>query len=160
MKAMKKVLVFLMAALLVLSLASCGGDKADSIKKAFEKANYDVASVSGSDKEAKALFAILGLSEEQEKELEKCELIVCNKKTEQSTQGGLLGIIGGVVDGVIPDAIIIKFPSANALKDFLIIVDEDGTKITTLYEEAQNEGLINGNCLLTICGDVEKDIFK
>ena len=159
MKTMKRVLVFLTAALLILSLASCG-DKADSIKKAFEKANYDVASVSGSDKEAKALFAILGLSEEQEKELEKCELIVCNKKAEQSTQGGLLGIIGGVVDGVIPDAIIIKFPSANALKDFLIIVDEDGTKITTLYEEAQNEGLINGNCLLTICGDVEKDIFK
>jgi hypothetical protein len=163
MKTMKRILVFLTAALLILSLASCSGDKAGSIKKAFEKADYEVTTLSGSDDKAKAVLAMAGLSEEQKKDVEKYEIIVCNKKTEQSTQGGLGGFlenIGGAIDGAIPNAIIIKFPSADDLKDFLTIVDTDGTKITTLYEKAVEDGKINGNCLLLVGGTAEKDIFN
>lgn len=163
MNTMKRILVFVTAALLVLSLVGCSSDKAGSIKKAFEKADYEVVTLAGNSNEAKAILGMMGLSDEQKKEIEAYEIILCNKKTEQSTAGGLGGFlenIGNAVDGAVPNAIIIKFPSANELKDFLIIEDTDGTQITEIYDEAVKEGMINGNCLLVIGETAEKDIFN
>ena len=78
MKTMKKVLVFLLASLLLLSLVSCG-DKSGSIKKAFEKADYEVASLSSDDEDAKGVIALLGLNEEQKEDIAKYEIILCNE---------------------------------------------------------------------------------
>jgi len=162
MKTMKKVLVFLLASLLLLSLVSCG-DKSGSIKKAFEKADYEVASLSGDDEDAKGVIALLGLNEEQKEDIAKYEIILCNEKEEASTAGGLGGFlenIGGAIDGALPDAVIIKFPSASDLKDFLTVEDKDGNKDTSLFDKANDNGLINGNCYLIIGGSAEKDIFN
>ena len=54
---------------------------------------------------------------------------------------------------------VIKFPSAGDLKDFLT-VEKDGEKDTSMYDEAKDDGTINGNCLLITAGSEAKDIFK
>lgn len=159
---LKRVLVFFAAALMLVSLVSCGS-AADKIKKNFEKANYDVVSLAGTDENAKKIIAMLDLTEEQEKDIEKYEIIVCNEKEAESTQGGLGGFLenlGNAIDGALPDAVILKFPSAADLKDFMTVEKSDGTKDTSAYDKAKDNGLVNGNCWLIVGGTAEKDLFN
>ena len=161
MTTLKKVLALLTAALLMLSFASC--DKSASIKKAFEKENYTVVSYKGTDDAAKSFIEMLALSEEEEKKAAEYEIIFCNEKeeaaTNQSALGGILDGIGDALDGAIPDAVIIKFPAASDLKAALTVEKEDGTADTSLYDEAEKDGKINGNCLLLVGGEDELAIF-
>ena len=159
MRQIKKMLVFLLASLLIFTLVSCG-NKANSIKKAFEKADYEVASLAGDDEDVAGLIALLGLSKEAVAEY---EFIVCNEKEEGSTASGLGGFLedlGNAFDKALPDAVIIKFPSTGELKDFFTVTDANGNKDTSHYDLANDNGQINGNCYLIVGGEAEKDIFK
>ena len=138
MKTMKRILVFLTAALLVLSLASCG-DKSGSIKKAFEGEGYTVTTVDTSNSIVKGLLDAV-LNDDQMDDLSKYELILCTKGFD--------------------NAVIIKFPNSGDLKDFLTVEDKDGNKNTALYDEAKDDGKINGNCLLIVGSSTAKDIFN
>lgn len=138
MKLMKKVLVFLTAALLVLSLASCG-DKSASIKKAFEGEGYTVKTVDTSNSTVNTLLDAV-LNDDQMEDLAEYELILCTKGFDV--------------------AVIVKFPGSGDIKDFLTVEDSDGKKDTTLYDEAKDEGRINGNCLLLVGGNTAEEIFK
>ena len=135
---LKRILVVLTVAVLLFTMVSC--NKAESIKKAFEKEGYTVKSFAADSEDAKTFAKMLDLSEEEEKNLSKYEFILANKDAEGN---GLADIIGSAM----PDVLIIKFPSAGDLKDFLI-VEKDGEKNTEAYDKAKDEGMINGNCLL------------
>lgn len=132
---LKKLALIALAALMVVSLVSC--DKSNAVKKAFEKADYKVSTVDSDDDLIKGLLATL--DEEQKKAIAEYELILAQK-------------------GVIPIALIVKFPAAGDLKAFLT-VEKDGKKDTSAYDKAKEEGYINGNCwILTLSSDA-KDIF-
>ena len=137
MKILKKILVILTAALLVLSLASC--DKSGSIKKAFEKEDYTVTVVDATNGTVKNLLD-LALSDEQMEEVAEYEIIL-------------------VSNGLFNTAAIIKFPSAGDLKNFLT-VEKDGKKDTEAYDTAKKNGKINGNCLLIGGSDEVEEIFN
>ena len=159
---LKRILMFITAALMLLSLASC--DKSGSIKKAFEKENYEVASIAGSDEGFQSALAwIPDLTEEQKEAIKEYEIIAVNKKEEASTNSSAIGSffenLGNAVDGAIPDAVIVKFPSAGDLKDFLTI-EKDGEKDTTAYDKAKEAGQINGNCWMVLGDAAAKEIFK
>ena len=152
---LKNVVLVLTALALLVSLASC--DKSGSIKKAYEKANYAVASYTGDSEDAKKFASIAGLSDEEKEELADYEIIVVNKKADDS-KTGLDGIIADL-GTLIPDAIIIKFPSAGDLKDYLITEDDEGNKDTAAYDKAKEDGKINGNCLFVFGDDAAKEVF-
>ncbi len=136
---MKKILVVLMAALMLVSLVSCG-DKSGSIKKAFEKDEWTVKTVKADDTGVKALLEIL-LTDEQMEEVDKYELILCNKN-------------------IVKTALIIKFPGSGDVKEFLTVEDKDGNKNTKAYDDAKEKGWINGNCLLLTLDSDAKELFK
>lgn len=138
---MKKILVVLTAVLLVVSLVGCNSDKSESIKKSFEEAGWTVSTVKA-DSENVLLDALLDslLDEEQREDLSNYELIFC--------KNGL------------KTALVIKFPSASDLKDFLVTEDEDGKKDTSAYDDAKEDGRINGNCLLLSTSNDAKNLFK
>lgn len=137
MKSMLKTLALIaLAALMVVSLVSC--DKSAAVKKAFEKAEYTVSTVDSENALIKGLLTA-ALNEEQMKELSEYELILAQKG--------------------LSVALIVKFPGAGDLKDFLTVEDKDGKKDTSAYDKAKEDGYINGNCwLLTLSSDA-KDIF-
>ena len=129
---MKKFLAALTTALavvvLALTLTACS-NKSGSIKKAFESEGYTVTAVSGSDsKELKEL-----LSEEQQKNIDKYEVITCKK-------------------GLVHVAIVFVFPSKDDLVEAL---GQD------TYDSMVESGMINGNCYLFPTIDSEViEIFK
>ena len=116
----------LIAALLILavslSLVAC--DKSADIKTRFEEEGYTVSSLPGTNSKVQAFFTLAGLTEEEIDELEDYEIFFCEKKSIYSTM-------------------YIKFPSSGELRDELT---EDGD--ATAYNEAVEEGRVNGNCLL------------
>lgn len=142
MKILKKVCAVSLACLMLLGLVSCG-DKSDAVKKAFEKEDYTVATVSASDEGVQTLLKIL-LNEEQIKKVSEYELILCTPK------GAL---------NALDTALIIKVPASGDLKGFLT-TEKDGKKDTSAYEKAKDEGWINGNCLILTLGSGAKEIFK
>ena len=115
----------LIAALLILavslSLVAC--DKSADIKTRFEEEGYTVSSLPGNNSKVQAIFTLAGLTEEEIDELEDYEIFFCEKS--------------------IYSALYIKFPSSGELRDELT---EDGD--ATAYNEAVEEGRVNGNCLL------------
>jgi len=128
-----------MALLMVtMAFASCG-DKGEAVKKAFEKEEWDVKTVDSKTSGVDVLLKIL-LTEEQREKADEYELILVNS-------------------GILKSALIIKFSSANELKDFLT-VEKDGKKDTSMYDDAKEDGIINGNCLLLTLSSDAKDIFK
>jgi len=128
-----------MALLMVtMAFASCG-DKGEAVKKAFEKEEWDVKTVDSKTSGVDVLLKIL-LTEEQREKADEYELIL-------------------VKSGILKSALIIKFSSANELKDFLT-VEKDGKKDTSMYDDAKEDGIINGNCLLLTLSSDAKDIFK
>ncbi len=136
---LKKILVILAAALMLVSLVSCG-NKADGIKKAFEKDGWTVETVNTENKVVNGLLSAI-LSNEQMEDIADYELIYCNKN-------------------YVNNAVIIKFPSAGDVKDFLTVEDSEGNKNTDLYDAANEAGKINGNCYLVVGGDDAKELFK
>lgn len=130
-KIISKILAFLGALVLVFSLVGC--DKSNAVKKAFEKADYKVEVV---DKDHYLADAFLdSLDEEDRKDAEKYEFIF--------------------VSSGLKVGIIIKYPSTKDLKDALNTEDNpDG------YKEAKEEGLVNGNCLLSTLSSDVKEIFE
>lgn len=135
---LKNLLALALAALMLVSLVACG-DKASSIKKAFEKEGYEVETVNSDSTLVSILLA--GLSEEQKNDLSKYELIYCHK-----------GLVGDT-------ALIIKFPNSGDLKNFLT-VEKDGKKDTSAYDTAKEKGYIKGNCYLITLSDNCKNIFN
>ena len=134
---MKKFTKFLTLALVLslalLSLASC--DKSGSIKKDFEEKGYTVSVISTENEKAKAIFTLLGYTEEEIDEIDDYELIFCT-------------------NGLTKSALIVKYPSAGELKDELV---DDGN--TTFYDEQKKDGKINGNCHLIYGIGGAQDIF-
>jgi hypothetical protein len=116
---MKKFLKVLSVALLVvvLAFAFAGCDKSGSIKKAFENEGYTVTTAKAED--STVLKSIL--TEEQQKNIEDYEVIVCAKGLQSAT--------------------IIKFPSSSDIKEAL---GDDG------YAKAEDSGYVNGNCYLAV----------
>ena len=147
---MKRVLILATVALMLLALASCGGsgDKSGAIKAAFEKEGYTAASVKYEDMNAD-VKAIIGavLSENLVDKMANYQITVFSKK-------------GDVLNIELPKAIVIKCDSADAVKDFLTVTKEDGTKDTTAYDEAVTAGLINGNCYLLSLDADAINLFK
>jgi len=140
MKKSVRILALVMAALmLTVSLASCfGGSKADAIKKAFEKEDWEVTTIGSDDTLVKAMIS--AMPEEQQEKMEKYELIWVQKGLET--------------------ALIIKCSSAKDLKDFLTVEDKDGKKDDSAYEEAEEEGYINGDCfIIPITSTKAQEIF-
>ena len=138
MKNLKRALVLLMALVVVFSLTSC--DKSGSIKKAFEKEGWTVKTVNAEDSGVKTVLKIL-LSDKQIEDLANYEIMWCTS-------------------GILNTAVVIKFPSSGAVKDFLTVEDKDGNKDTSAYETAKENGTINGNCLLITLSSEAKEIFK
>lgn len=130
-KIISKILAFLGALVLVFSLVGC--DKSNAVKKAFEKADYKVEVV---DKDHYLADAFLdSLDEEDRKDAEKYEFIF--------------------VSSGLKVGIIIKYPSTKDLKEALNTEDNpDG------YKEAKEDGLVNGNCLLSTLSSDVKEIFE
>ena len=138
-RALKLISLSLVLVLLATALVSCG-DKSGAIKKAFEKEEYKVEEVNAEDSSVKTLLAILNLSEDQKEEVAKYEILVCTKG--------------------ISSALVIKFPSAKDLKAFLVTEDKDGKEDTALYDKAEKDGWINGNCLILTLSPGALTIFK
>ncbi len=132
-KTLKTLLVLLTAALLVFSLASC--DKSGSIKKAFEKEGYEISTVDAEDPTVQLL-----LSKDQLEDVKDYEIIVAKKG--------------------LASAIIIKFPGSGDVKDFYTTEDKDGKKDTSKYEEAKEDGYINGNCVIITLSENAVEIFE
>ena len=131
-KIISKILAFLGALVLVFSLAGC--DKSNAIKKAFEKADYNVEVVDENNDLVKVYLNLL--DEEDREEAAEYEFIV-------------------VSSGFTKSGLIIKYPSTKDLKEALNTEDNpDG------YKEAKEEGLVNGNCLLSTLSSDVKEIFK
>ena len=57
-------------------------------------------------------------------------------------------------------AAIIKFPSAKELQNFLTVEKSDGTKDTTAYDKALENGTVNGNCMIFTASSSSNEIFK
>ena len=112
----------LVLALVLTSLVAC--DKSDSIKKDFEEAGYEVEVISAKNDKAKAIFTLLGYTEDDIDEIEEYELIYCH-------------------NGLTKSALIVKYPSAAELKEELI---DEGSK--AYYDERVSEGKVRGNCHL------------
>lgn len=138
MNNLKRILVLLTALVLVFSLASCG-DKSAAIKKAFEKEGWTVTTVNTEDTGVKTVLKIM-LTDEQIEKVSEYEIIFCAKSITKS-------------------AVVIKFPSAGDVKDFLT-VEKDGKKDSSAYDQAKKDGNINGNCLLISLSSDAKEIFK
>ena len=141
---MKKVLTAICSALLIaiFAVTMAGCDKSGSIKKAFEKEEYTVTTVSTSDSTVNSILKPL-LTEDQLKKANEYEVILCAGK-------GLNLLTGS--------GVVIKFSSSSELKDFLT-VEKDGNKDTTAYDKAKEDGRINGNCLY-FGSSAGKEIFK
>ena len=123
----------LVLSLALLSLASC--DKSGSIKKDFEEAGYTVSVISAKNEKAEAIFTLLGYTEDEIEEISEYELIYC-------------------VDGIVKNALIVKYPSAAELKDELV---DDGSE--AFYNELKADGKINGNCRLLYAIGGADEIF-
>ncbi len=144
---MKKVITALFTAMLVvvLAFALSGCSKANKIKKAYEDAGYTVSTATVKENEkAKSALVLLGLTDDQIKEAENWEVIIASKLS--------LADSG--------TAIVLKFPSAGELKDFLTAEKEDGSKDTAMYDKAKADEKINGDCLLLVGLLDAKNIFK
>ena len=124
-KLVKLLSLVLVASMLLVCLASC--DASGSIKKAYEEAGYEVKTLSAEDDDVRAILLNL-YSEDEIEEMDDYEFLFCVKM-------------------FVPSALIIKFPSAGELKDFLV-VEEDGKKDDSAFTAAKEAGKINGNCLL------------
>ncbi len=135
----KVIALTLVLAMSLVMLVSCG-DKSGAIKSAFEKEGYTVKSVDATDEDAKDLLEIL-FDDEQMEEIAKYEIILC-------TKDGLLN--------ALKTAIVIKFPSSDDIKTML--TDDDGD--TEAYDEAVEDGTINGNCLIITLSEDSVKIFK
>ena len=125
-KLVKLLSLVLVASMLLVCLASC--DASGSIKKAYEEAGYEVKILSAEDDDVRAILLLLEFDEEEIEDMEDYEFIFCTKD-------------------FVKTALIIKFPNAGELKDFLI-VEEDGEKDDSAFRAAEDAGKINGNCLL------------
>lgn len=132
-----------LACLLLFALAGCAADKSEAVEKAFTDEGYSVSKAEADNETVQGLLSLL-LNEEQRESVSEYEIMLC-------VPDGLLNIANS--------AIVIKFPSAGDLKDFLT-VEKDGKKDTSMYDEAKDDGTINGNCLLITAGSEAKDIFK
>ena len=132
-----------LACLLLFALAGCAADKSETVEKAFTDEGYSVSKAEADNETVQGLLSLL-LNEEQRESVSEYEIMLC-------VPDGLLNIANS--------AIVIKFPSAGDLKDFLT-VEKDGEKDTSMYDEAKDNGTINGNCLLITAGSEAKDIFK
>lgn len=137
---LKSVLALSLALVMLLALVSC--DKSSAVKKAFEKEEYTVKTLSASDltdnTTVKEILKTAGLTDEQIEKLSKYEVIFVNK---------------GFSNGLI-----IKFPGSGDVKSFLT-VEKDGKDDTSAYDKAKEDGRINGNCLFLGTSNA-KDIFK
>ena len=125
-KLVKLLSLMLVASMLLVSLASC--DASGRIKKAYEEAGYEVKTLSAEDDDVRAILLLLDFDEEEIEDMEDYEFIFCTKD-------------------LVKTALIIKFPNAGELKDFLI-VEEDGEKDDSAFRAAEDAGKINGNCHL------------
>ena len=134
-KIINKILSFVCALVLVFSLAGC--DKANAIKKAYEKAEYTVEVIDQNNSIVKAFLNTL--DEEARESAEDYEFIFAGK---------------GIAN--MNSAIIIKFPSAKVLKEAL-----NTEKNPAGYNEAKEAGAVNGNCYL-VAGTTEeaREVFK
>ena len=142
-KFVKALTALILAGIMLLTLAGCG-DKSASIKKAFEKEGFTVTTVDTSNSTVKGLLSIL-LSQEQMEKAAEYEIILCTKE----------GILNAGAT-----AAIIKFPSAKELQNFLTVEKSDGTKDTTAYDKALENGTVNGNCMIFTASSSSNDIFK
>lgn len=134
-KIISKILAFLGALVLVFSLAGC--NKANAIKKAYEKAEYTVEVIDENNSIVKSFLNTL--DEEDRESAAEYEFIFAGK--------GLLNA---------NSAIIIKFPSAKDLKEAL-----NTEKNPSGYNEAKDAGIVNGNCYLVVATTEEaKEIFQ
>lgn len=140
---MLKIASMALACLLLFSLASCATDKSSAVEKAFQDEGYTVSKSDANNETVKPLLSLL-LSEEQIANISEYEIMLCVPE-------GLLNVAN--------TAIVIKFPSAGELKDFLT-TEKDGEKDTSTYDKAKEDGNINGNCLLITAGSGARDIFK
>jgi len=134
---MKRIAALSLAVLMLLALASCG-NKASAVKKAFEKADYEVKTANADDSAVKPLLSAV-LSEDQMKEASKYEVMLCTKG--------------------LNVAVILKFPAAGDVKE-LLTVEKDGKKDTSAYDDAKKNGTVNGNCMIFTISSDAKDIFK
>lgn len=131
--------VVCLALVMAMALTACSA--AGGIKKNFEKEGYTVTSVKvEDDSSAEATLKALGLSDDQLNNVKKCELITVSKN--------------------LNSAVIIAFPGASDLKDYFTVEKEDGSKDTSAYDKAKEEGYIKGNCLLITISSDAKEIFN
>lgn len=135
----KVIALTLVLAMSLVMLVSCG-DKSGAIKSAFEKEGYTVESIKADNEDAKDLLELL-FDDEQMEKIAQYEILLCKKD-------GLTNIG--------KTAIVIKFPSADDIKSML--TDEDGK--TESYDEAVEDGAINGNCLIITLSEDSAKIFK
>ncbi len=150
---MKKKLgiVSVLCVVLAMMFTLTGCNAQGSVKKNFENEGYTVKTLSFKDEDVEQMDAAsktivaaakANMSDEQKKDAEKWEVIIATK--------GTLGL------GAVP-VVVIAFPGAGDLKDYLTVEKEDGTKDTSAYDKAKEDKVIRGNCLL-LSGD--KDIFN
>lgn len=136
-KTMFRAICLVLVLCMTFSLAACG-DQSESIKKAFEAKDYEVTTVDTNNDTAKTLLKLL-LSEEQIQKVGEYELILCT-------------------NGIFNIALVIKFPSAEEVKNFLT-VEKDGKQDASAYDNAKEKGLINGNCMIFTSSSEAKGIF-
>lgn len=141
---MKKILTAicttLVAVLLAFGIAGCSS--ADRVKKAYEDAGYTVKVATLKDNaEAKSALKLIGLTDEQLADGENWEIITATKS-------------------VLDSALILKFPSSGDLKDAFTIEKDDGTKDTSIYDNAVDKGNVNGECYYILGSGSAKDVFK
>lgn len=131
-KFLKSLLIVLAVAVMAVMFAGCG-DKSGAIKRAFEKAEYEVTVINGADSETLKEW----LSEEKVDEIGKYEVITCTKSDS--------------ILSALDTAVIFKCPSKDE------IVENLGQEA---YDKAVESGYVNGNCFLFSLSNKSLEIFK
>ncbi len=136
---LKRILIIATVAVMLFTFVSCG-DKSGAVKTAFENEGYEVTSVKYDDldKSIKGLVESV-LVEDQINAMKSFEIILCKKG--------------------VASALVIKCGSADDVKSFLTF-EKDGEQVTDLYDDAVDNGLINGNCYIITLVPRAIEIFK
>ncbi len=129
-KFLRAMIAIVAVAVLAFTLAGCS--KSGSVKKAFEDEGYTVSTVDATSEEAKSLMTLLQFTDDQKKDAESYELIVCKKG--------------------LNSALVIKYSSADEIKEFMGGEDK--------YNTAKEKGTVNGDCAIFTLSPAAIEIFK
>ena len=132
MKALKKILALVLAAVLCLAATACGSTPG-KIADSFREAGYTVEKIDPTSEAGMAVLDKLGIPAEEATAMKRADVYLCTKAR-------------------IPLALYLSFSTGGSLKRYFT---EDGA-----YETAKDGGRIRGNCYLRYYANNALDVYR